>query len=212
MARDRTSVIRVRVDRCTHRPARALCAVFAWATIAAAEPATYRVDPEATQVEYIATALGIIKQPGRFARMRGEIVLDAEGLRGRVDFEIEARSVDSGFGMRDDFVQDEPMLDAAHHPTIRFRSSQLFYVEGRLAKVGGTLTMRGVTQPVELTVTRFVCRSDTSDGGETCDAAAEASLRRSAFGMDSFAPLISDEIRLDFVVVAHRVLPADARR
>jgi hypothetical protein len=30
--------------------------------------------------------------------------------------------------------------------------------------------------------------------------------------MDSFAPLIGDEIRLDFVVVAHRVQPADARR
>ncbi len=186
--------------------------MLAWATIAAAEPAAYRVDSEATQVEYVATALGIIKQPGRFARMRGEIVLDAEASRGRVDFEIDARSVDSGFGMRDDFVQDEPMLDAARHPTIRFRSSHLFYVEGRLVKVGGTLTMRGVTQPVELTVTRFVCRPDTGDGGEICDAAAEASLRRSAFGMDSLAPLISDEVRLDFVIVARRVLPADARR
>ena len=104
------------------------------------------------------------------------------------------------------------MLDAAHHPTIRFRSSQLFYVEGRLAKVGGTLTMRGVTRPVELTVTRFICRSDTGDGGETCDAAAQASLHRSEFGMDSYAPLIADEIRLDFVVVAHRAPAADALR
>jgi polyisoprenoid-binding protein YceI len=185
--------------------------MLAWATIAAAEPATYRVDPEATQVEYIATALGILQQRGRFAHVRGEIVLDVEASRGRVDFEIDARSVDSGFGMRDDFVQDAPMLDAARHPTIRFRSSHLVYVEGRLAKVGGMLTLRGVTRPVELTVMRFVCRPDAADGGETCDVAAQASLHRSEFGMDSYAPLIADEIRLDFVVVAHRAA-ADAPR
>jgi polyisoprenoid-binding protein YceI len=189
-----------------------LAAMLALSTIAAAEPATYRVDSEVTQVEYVATALGVVKQRGRFARMRGEIVLDAEASRGRVDFEIDARSVDSGFGMRDDFVQDAPMLDAARHPTIRFRSSHLVYVEGRLARIGGMLTLRGVTRPVELTVMRFVCRPDAPDGGETCDAAAEASLSRSEFGMDSFAPLIGDEIRLDFVVVAHRVLAADAPR
>jgi polyisoprenoid-binding protein YceI len=185
MASIRTLVIQARVDSRAHRPALSLCAVLAWTTIAAAEPTTYRVDPEATQVEYIATALGILQQHGRFARVRGEIVLDAEASRGRVDFEIEARSLDSGFGMRDDFVQDEPMLDAAHHPTIRYPSSNLFYVDGHLARVGGTLTMRGVTRPVELTVTRFVCRPETGGGGETCDATAEASLHRSEFGMDS---------------------------
>jgi polyisoprenoid-binding protein YceI len=195
-----------------HRLTLSLCAMLAWATITAVEPATYRVDPEATQVEYVATALGILQQHGRFARVRGEIVLDAEGSRGRVNLEIDVRSVDSGFRIRDDFVQDEPMLDAAHHPTIRFRSSHLVYVEGRLATVGGALTLRGVTRPVELIVTRFVCRPVTGDGGETCDAAAQASLRRSEFGMDSYAPLIGDEIRLDFVVVAHRAPAADALR
>ena len=186
--------------------------MLALSTIAAAEPATYRVDPEATHVEYVATALGILRQHGRFARVRGEIVLDVEASRGRVDFEIDAHSVDSGFRMRDDFVQEEPMLDAAHHPTIRFRSSHLVYVEGRLAKIGGMLTLRGVVRPVELTVMRFVCRPDAADGGETCDAAAQASLRRSEFGMGSYVPLIADEIKLDFAVVAHRAPAADALR
>ena len=105
-----------------------------------------------------------------------------------------------------------PMLDAAHHPTIRFRSSHFVYVAGRLATVGGALTLRGVTRPVELTVTRFVCRLATGDGGEICDAAAQASLHRSEFGMDSYALLIADEIRLDFVVVAHRAPAGDALR
>jgi polyisoprenoid-binding protein YceI len=203
---------RARVARRVRRIVLPLPAMLALATIAAAEPAIYRVDPEATQVEYVATALGVVEQRGRFARMRGEIVLDAEASRGRVDFEIDARSVDSGFGLRDDFVQDASMLDAVRHPTIRFRSAHLVYVEGSLARMGGMLTLRGVTRPVELKVTRFVCRPDAGDGGETCDAAAEGSLHRSEFGMDSFAPLISDEIRLEFVVVAHRVPAADARR
>jgi polyisoprenoid-binding protein YceI len=212
MASVRTSIVPAHADSRAHRPALSLCAMLVLSTIAAAEPATYRVDPEATQVEYVATALGILQQHGRFARVRGEIVLDAEASRGRIDLEIDVRSVDSGFRIRDDFVQDEPMLDAAHHPTIRFRSSHFVYVAGRLATVGGALTLRGVTRPVELTVTRFVCRLATGDGGEICDAAAQASLHRSEFGMDSYALLIADEIRLDFVVVAHRAPAGDALR
>lgn len=206
----RASVFPSRIDSRARRLAWLLCATLAWPTTAAAGPATYRVDPETTHVEYVATALGVVEQRGRFARMRGEIVLDAEASRGRVDFEIDSRSVDSGFLMRDDFVQGEPMLDAAHHPTIRFRSSHLVYVDGGLAKVGGALTLRGVTRPVELTVKSFVCRSARDNGVETCDAAVGTSLHRSEYGMDSFAPLIDDEIRLDFVVVAHRLPAADA--
>ena len=201
----RTPVFPTRIDSLL------LCATLASAsTVAAAGPATYRVDPETTHVEYVATALGGVLQRGRFARMRGEIVLDAEASRGRVDFEIDSRSVDSGFLLRDEFVQGEPMLDAVHHPTIRFRSSHLVYVDGGLAKVGGALTLRGVTRPVELLVKSFICRSATDTGGETCDAAVETSFHRSEYGMDSFAPLVDDEIRLGFVVVAHRMPSADA--
>ena len=184
--------------------ASALCLAAACTTLAGAQPSTYRVDPEATLVEYVATALGVIKHRGRFARVRGVIVLNLEAERGQVGFAIDARSIDSGWSVRDEFVQDEPMLDASHHPAIRFRSTRLVFVAGRLTKIDGALTLRGVTRSVELAVTRLACGRPGDDANETCEAAAAAKIRRSGFGMDSFTPLIGDDVELEFVIVARR--------
>src|SRR5205814_2568354 len=92
-----------------------------------AEPTTYRIDRDATQAEYIAHAFGVIDQRGRFADVRGTIVLDHERERGDVEFDIDARSVNSGWDLRDAFLQGEPMLDAERHPLIHFQSERLIF-------------------------------------------------------------------------------------
>jgi len=179
------------------------------AALANAEPMTYRIDRDVTQVEYVAHAFGVIHQRGRFADMRGTIVLDREMERGDVDFDIDARSVDSGWDLRDAFLQGEPMLDAERHPLIHFHSARLAFRDGQLARIEGALTLRGVTQDVTLTVTRLACGNNSGDAsGLDCQAHATTTIRRSAFGMDSFAPFLGDEVDLQFAIVAHRTADA----
>ena len=171
---------------------------------ASAEPIAYRIDRNATQVEYVARAFGIIEAIGRFTDVRGTIVLDPEIAQGDIDFEIDARSVDSGWTLRDAFVRGEPMLDAVHHPMIRFRSTRLIYRDAHLASIEGMLTLRGVTRNVVLNVTRLSCGGRSGDAPADCEAHAEATIQRGAFGMESFAPFVGDGVELRFVVVAHR--------
>ena len=179
------------------------------APLAKAEPMTYRIDRDVTQVEYVAHPFGVIHQRGRFADMRGTIVLDREKERGDIDFDIDARSVDSGWDLRDAFLQGEPMLDAERHPLIHFHSARLAFRDGQLARIEGALTLRGVTQDVTLTVTRLACGNNSGDAsGLDCQAHATTTIRRSAFGMDSFAPFLGDEVDLQFAVVAHRIADA----
>jgi polyisoprenoid-binding protein YceI len=175
------------------------------ATPVKAEPTTYRIDRDVTQVEYVAHAFGVIRQRGRFADMRGTIVLDQEMERGGIDFDIDARSVDSGWDLRDAFLLGEPMLDAERHPLIHFHSHRLVFRDGRLARIEGALTLRGVTQDVTLTIMRIACGDSSSPD---CQADAAATIRRSAFGMDSFAPFLDDEVDLQFSVVARRTADA----
>jgi polyisoprenoid-binding protein YceI len=184
-----------------HGAARLLvaCMTIAAASCATAESIAYRIDREITQVEYVARALGIIEARGRFTDVRGMIVLDPEVAQGDIDFEIDARSVDSGWGLRDAFVRGEPMLDAVRHPLIRFRSTHLAYRDGRLVAIEGMLTLRGVTQHVALDVTGMTCAS------ADCEARAQATIKRAAFGMESFAPFVGDDVELQFVVIAHRI-------
>jgi len=175
------------------------CTTIVAGPSAGADSVAYRIDRKVTQVEYVVRALGVIEARGRFTNVRGMIVLDPELAQGDIDFEIDARSIDSGWSLRDAFVRGEPMLDAGRYSLIRFRSTQLIYRDGRLAAIDGMLTLRGVTRPVALNVTRMTCAS------ADCEAHAQATIKRSDFGMESFAPFVGDDVGLQFVVVAHRV-------
>jgi polyisoprenoid-binding protein YceI len=175
------------------------------AATASAEPIAYRIDRDVTEVEFVARALGFIEARGRFTDVRGSIVLDRDGGHGDVDFEIDARSVDSGWTLRDAFVRGEPMLDAARHPLIRFRSSRLTFVDGRLTRIDGMLTLRGVTRRVALNVGELVCDPPSAGGSNECAAHAATTIRRADFGMESYAPFVGEEVDIRFVVVARPI-------
>jgi polyisoprenoid-binding protein YceI len=184
-------------------------ATFVAATLAKAETTIYRIDRDVTQVEYVAHAFGVIHQRGRFADLRGTIALDPDTERGAIDFDIDARSVDSGWDLRDAFLLGEPMLDAERHPLIHFHSRRLVFRGGQLARIEGALTLRGITRDVTLTVSHIACASGSGDSSSPdCQAHAATTIRRSAFGMDSFAPFLGDQVDLQFSVVARRTVDA----
>jgi len=163
---------------------------------AAADPVGYRVDPARSAAEFVVTHLAVLRAHGRFARMSGRIVVDAAAQSGSVDLEIPAASVATGWSLRDTFLRGDAMFDADRHPVVRFRSTRLVYADGRLARVDGELTLRGVTQPVAAVVTSVACGAGPDARAETCDAEATAAIRRSDFGMDFAWPLIADDVDL----------------
>src|SRR5204862_4739454 len=94
-------------------------------------------------------------------------------------FDIDARSVDSGWNLRDAFLLGEPMLDAGRHPGIHFHSRTLVFRDGRLAHIAGALTLRGVTQDVTLTVTHIACANSPGEASSP-DCQADAVTRFAA--------------------------------
>ncbi|HET9047274.1 MAG TPA: YceI family protein [Casimicrobiaceae bacterium] len=180
------------------------CTLFAFAAPSAAERAIYRVDPSRTVAEYTIAYLGVLRQHGRFAATGGTLAVDLDAREGRVEFVIDARSLDTGFPLRDAFVRDGALLDTERHPSIGFVSRRLVFDADRLTRIDGRLTLRGVTHDVSLAVTRFECGTAGVDAPLECAADATATLRRSDFGMDAYTPLIDDDVTLSFAVVGHR--------
>ncbi len=176
-----------------------IAAWLAAATAAAAGATIYRVDPARTLASFSVVHLGHFRAHGRLAVASGRIALDPAAHDGRVDFDLDAASVATGWDLRDAFVRGERMFDAARHPVLRFRSTRLVYAGGRLARVDGDLTLRGVTRPVALAVVALACGA-----GDACDAEATATIRRSDFAMGFAWPLIDDAVDLDLVVHAVR--------
>ena len=181
-----------------------VCALFAFAAPSAAGTSVYRVDPSRTVVQYAIAYLGVLQQHGRFAETGGTLAVDLDARDGRIEFVIDARSLDTGFPLRDAFVRDGVLLDVDRHPSIAFVSRRLVFDAERLARIDGRLTLRGVTRDVSLAVTRFECGAAGAEAPLECTADATTTLRRSDFGMDAYAPLIDDEVTLSFAVVGRR--------
>lgn len=174
---------------------------------AALAPEVYRVDPELTNAQFAVSHMGLSLQRGHFGRTRGTIVLDPEAHTGRIDFVVDASSIDTGWTARDAFLRGEDMFDTRHYPVVRFRSTQLSFDSARLIGVAGELTMHNVTRAVELHVARLDCGKDPDSGREGCGAEVDTVIRRSDFGMNYALGMVGDDIGLSFQVTAFRVPP-----
>jgi len=179
--------------------------VLAAAGFASADPAAFRVDPARTSAGFAVSQFGFAVQRGRFDRMWGTIVFDAQRQAGAIDLVIDADSVNTGWKLRDEFLRGETMFDAGRFPALRFRASQFVFADARLVGVDGEATLRGVTLPVRLEVTRFECGIGPADGREACSALVTGRISRRAFGMGFAYPLIGDEVELEFALIAYRV-------
>src|SRR5262249_46964707 len=109
-----------------------------------------------------------------------------------------------GWSARDDWLRGEGMFDAGRYPVMRFRSTELVFVQGRLVAAAGLLTLRDVTRRVSFRVERFQCAPAPGGGRESCAADGISTIRRSDFGMTTALGLVSDDVELSFRVAASR--------
>jgi polyisoprenoid-binding protein YceI len=180
---------------------------FAYATSAGAAPEVYRVEADLSSTEFAVSHLGLFKQHGRFGRTEGTIMLDPEDHTGSMDLVVDATSVDTGWNARDAWLRSESMLDVAHYPVMRFRSTQLVFDQTRLIGIAGLLTLRDVTRPIVLKIERLQCGRAADGGREGCGADAVSTIKRSEFGMTHVLGLVGDDVDLSFQVTAFRVGP-----
>jgi polyisoprenoid-binding protein YceI len=186
-------------------PMAAMVAVLAWASPAQSAPDIYRVEPGMTSVEFGVSHLGISRQRGTFDQTWGRIELDGTRASGRIDFVVDAASVNTGWSVRDAFIRGEDMFDVEQYPVMRFRSTRLDFDAGRLRRIEGDLTLHGITREVTFAVTRLDCGTDPATGRAGCGAEASGTIKRSDYGMSYALPLIGDEIDLRFLVTAFAV-------
>lgn len=161
--------------------------------------AEYKLDPAHTYPHFSVRHLGFSTTIGRFNETSGTLVMDREQGIGELEVVIQADSVDSGHTRRDNHVRNEDFLHVSKYPTITYKSTGVtFHGEARdSATVEGELTLRGVTKPVTLEVTRIVCGKHLFNGKDFCGFDARAQIKRSDFGMTYGLPqAVADEVEI----------------
>ena len=184
-----------------------LAAVVAFAlgtASAGAETESYQIDATRTRVEYGVVEFGFIEQHGRFGQVNGSLALDKDTKSGRIEFVVDATSVETGWSVRDAFVRGDGMLDVERYPEIRFKSTRVEWSADRPVRVHGALTLHGITRPIVLDLKTFACEPRAGEAIELCRALAGTTIRRSQFEMTSYVPIVSDDVTLDVDVTATR--------
>lgn len=191
----------------------AMCAVAAVAAPVASQTGAnarpwlegeFTVDPYHTFTTFEYDHFGLSTMRGRFKKTTGTIAVAKDGRNATVDVSIDVNSIDTGVELLDRRLKDAMFFDAEKHPTITFKASGVTMAGDKMTEVPGQLTIKGVTKPVTLKVSRADCKQQRNPtlNFPACGADAELVINRSEFGVGAFAPLVSDRIRIAIAVEA----------
>ena len=169
-------------------------------TSAFAAPETYVIDGTHTYPRFSYSHFGFSTQLSRFDKTSGKITIDREAKTGTVNVIIATTSVDTGYPLFNEHIQGADFLDTAKYPTATFTSNKVNFEGEKIASVDGTLTLKGISKPVKLTVTSFQCMPHPMLKKDACGANATAVVKRTDFNMGKYAPNVGDEVTLTIAV------------
>jgi polyisoprenoid-binding protein YceI len=135
----------------------------------------YDIDPDQSAVTFRTRHLfGLAPVHGTFAIKAGTVDIAEPVTASGISAEIETASFRTRSGQRDRSVLSPRFLDPGRYPVLTFSSGPVD-AEGQV--VDGTLTVRGVTRPVRLSVTRCTVSR------QSFSARATARIDRTEFGI-----------------------------
>ena len=178
----------------------ALTLAASLSSVAFAAPETYVIDSNHTKPRFEYSHFGYSNQVSRFDTTTGTITIDRAAKTGSVDVVIDAKSVDTGYPLFNGHIQGEDFFNTEKYPTITYKSNKVNFDGDKLVSVEGNLTIKGITKPVTLTVTSFLCMPHPMAKKDACGANATVVVKRSDFNMAKYTPYVGDDVTLTIPV------------
>ena len=172
-------------------------------TVAFAAPLTYKIDPNHTDVVASWSHFGFSNPIAHFGKVDGFITYDpAKVGDSKVEVTIPLSGLNSHVSSFDDHLRSADFFDAASHPNITFKSNSVKSAGKDKLSVAGDLTIKGITKPVTLAVTINKLGVQPMAKRDAAGFQATATIKRSDFGVDKYAPNVSDEVKISITTEA----------
>ena len=157
----------------------------------------YAVEPTHTQVLFSVSHMGFSTYHGTFSDAAGSLDLNA-AMPAKSSFEIRVpvSSVSTTSEKLTGELKSSAWLDASADPEMIFKSTKVTPAGHGYATVAGTLTLHGVTRPIVLKARLVGAGVNPLDKKYTVGFDLTGSIRRSAFGVKTYVPLIGDTVSL----------------
>lgn len=175
----------------------ALVMALGTAATAAAQAATWQIDPMHSSAQFSVRHLGVSTVRGAFTKVSGSAKYDpADPAKGSLDATIEATSVDTRVEMRDNDLRSPNFLEVQKYPTITFHSKQTKAAGVGKLQITGDLTIHGVTKEVVLDVDGPSAPMKDPWGNQRIGASATTKINRKDFGVNGAPGVVGDDITI----------------
>jgi polyisoprenoid-binding protein YceI len=156
---------------------------------------TWTSDPVHSSIDFAVKHMGVTPFRGGFKQFEAALV------DGKLSGNAPVESIQTDDENLTGHLLSPEFFDAERHPVLRFESKEIRR-EGDEVAVDGTLTLKGVTQPVELRGTVTGPLADPY-GGNRLGLELETTIDRHDFGIDWNADLpsggrvLADDVKLN---------------
>jgi polyisoprenoid-binding protein YceI len=157
----------------------------------------YTADSSHTRIVFSVSHMGFSTWYGNLTGATGSLMLDPHNpAASHVDISIPAGSISTTNAVLDGKLKSSAWFDVGSYPVITFKSTSIQPTGPDNADITGNLTLRGFTHPVVLHTHFNGAGTNPLDRAYTVGFDATLQLKRSEFGINTFVPLIGDDVNV----------------
>ncbi len=164
---------------------------------------TWTIDQSHTSVEFVVTHMMISKVKGHFENFEGEVALDRENPeKSTLEVRIKTASINTREPKRDAHLRSADFFNSEKYPEMFFKSTNVKQIDDRRAKLTGDLTIRDITNKVELDV-EYTGEMKSPWGKTAVGFTATTTISRKDWDLtwnqmlESGGVLVGDDIRIN---------------
>lgn len=144
---------------------------------------SWNVDTNHSQIAFSAKHMGIFTVRGQFAKFEAQLNYDeANPENSTVSAKVDAASITTNNEQRDGHLKSPDFFNVGEYPYVTFESTRVEKLSGNTGKLYGTLTIRGVSNPVVLDV-EFTGQAKSPWGTVSSGFIANGKIDRTQWGL-----------------------------
>lgn len=168
---------------------------------------TYSFDKAHTSIQFKIDHAGFSKFIGEFMEYDGSITLDEDKPeRSNVNITIRPEGINTDLPDFDKKLQGKKFFNSEAFPEATFTSTRVITTGEKTADIVGDFTLLGVTKPLTLHATLNKMGYDKWRDRYKAGFSLHGSFKRSEWGLDTYVPVIGDEVIIEIETEIDRPL------
>ncbi|MFW0776719.1 MAG: YceI family protein [Rickettsiales bacterium] len=158
----------------------------------------FEFDKGHTKILFFIDHMGFSQSVGEFTDYDGHFVFDEKAPeKSSVEVTLKPAGIRTSSVKLDEHLQNADFFNVEKFPDVTFKSTAVKVTGENTGEVTGDATMLGVTKPVTMKVTFNKAGIHPYSKDYVAGFSAEATLKRSDFGMNYGIPNVGDEVRIE---------------